>query len=594
MGMRRVVAAAVLLLMGALAPHAIASTVPAVTVPDDEAAVQAVTAAKEVAYRDALERMRILQAASPEDVEPVIAQCRFISNYLDDEYGDWIEVASEDHQACLDVLATRWKDAPAAKLHVYRQQWGDDAIEVGEALLKEAGAWPDALRRELYAAQAVLYANDDRDIQAGKLALQAARLGDTDSVPMAVGALLRQQDEAGAARLLRETPVATLDWRANRRLDAAMRLQDPSVALAELRRHERSDLVLDSATVARVHLRVGDAAAATRALGASGTGRRDAQVRFDTALMAADVPAAIAQIRVAEMDDMAANLQRFAVLAGQFPTSLLSLPMVGMALVSSGILLCLALLPVLLLMPVHYRGLARRVQGRVPAPVFPRTGLLHAWWGLALMLALPFLVAGVVAPDSLAALFTGEQVPDADALFRLTLWSTIACLVLLVPAVRALGPGAFRGEGSWRGQAGWLLLGLVVVYAVAFLQGAWLWGMEDSSTVQTETVGRLLEGGKSGYGPLLTLLLMAVLVPVFEELVFRGLLLGGLARHISFGWANTIQALLFALIHNDFPRFLFYFAMGLVTGLLVRRTRSVTPAIALHAINNAAFFLVMS
>ena len=595
MGMRQWFSMASLLLVCALASQVEAATPSTVTVRDDETAVRAVTAAKESAYREALDRFSLSQAASPDDVEQVIAQCRFISNYLDDEYGDWIEAASGDHQACLESLATRWKDAPAAKLHVYQQQWGDEAIAAGEALLKEADAWPGALRRELYAAQAGLYANDDRDIQAGKMALQAAQLGDDDSVPMAMGELLRQRDEAGAARLLRETPPATLGWRANRRLLAAMRLQDPSVALAELRRYDRSELVLDRATVARVHLRVGDAAAATKALGAPGEGHLDAQVRFDTALMAADIPTALAQIRVADMDDMAANIQRFAVLAGQFPASLVSLPMVSMALVSVGVLLCLALLPILLLMPVHYRGLARRVQGRTPVPVFPRTGLRHAWWGLALMLALPFLIAGLVVPGSLAILFTGEQVPEPDALFRLTLWSTIACLVLLVPAVHWLGRAAFRGEGTWLRQAGWLLVGLAAVYAVAFLQGAWLtWQMEDSRTVQTEAVGRLLEGGKSVYGPVLTLILMAILVPIYEEIVFRGLLLGGMARHISFGWANTIQAVLFALIHNDLPRFLFYFAMGVVTGLLVRKTRSILPAIVLHAINNAVFFLLMA
>ena len=595
MGMRQGFAVAALLFTCASATKLEAAAPPNGSVREDETAVQAVTVAKEVAYRDALERFRRLQAASPEDVEQVIAQCRFVSNYLDDEYGDWIEAASDDHQACLESLATRWKHAPAAKLHIYRQQWGDEAIKAGESLLEEAGAWPDDLRRELYAAQAGLYANDERNIEAGKLALQAAQLGDGDSVPMAVGELLRQKDEAGAARLLRETPAATLAWRANRRLLSAMRLQDPSVALAELRRYDRSELVLDRATVARVHLRAGNAAAASKALGPPGEGHLDAQVRFDTALMSADIPTAIAQIRVADMDDMAANLQRFAVLAGQFPSSLLSLPMVAMALVSGGVLLGLALLPILLLMPVHYRGLARRVTGRMPVPVFPRTGLRHAWWGLTLMLALPFLVAGVVMPDSLALLFTGEQLPEPDALFRLTLWSTIVCLMLLVPVVRWLGRDAFRGEGPWLRQAGWLLLGLVAVYAVAFLQGTWLtWSMEDSRTVQTEAVARLLEGGTSLHGPVLTLVLMAILVPVYEEIVFRGLLLGGMARHISFGWANTIQAVLFALIHNDLPRFLFYFAMGVVTGMLVRKTRSILPAIALHAINNAVFFLVMA
>ncbi len=77
---------------------------------------------------------------------------------------------------------------------------------------------------------------------------------------------------------------------------------------------------------------------------------------------------------------------------------------------------------------------------------------------------------------------------------------------------------------------------------------------------------------------------------VFEELIFRGLILGGLTRHISFGWANTLQAALFAAIHDDPPRFLFYFAPGLPGGWLVRRNRSLGPAIALHAVNNTFAF----
>jgi uncharacterized protein len=79
---------------------------------------------------------------------------------------------------------------------------------------------------------------------------------------------------------------------------------------------------------------------------------------------------------------------------------------------------------------------------------------------------------------------------------------------------------------------------------------------------------------------------------LLEELIFRGLLLGGLSRHISVGWANTLQALLFATIHVDAPRFLFYFALGLAAGWLVRRHHTLWPAVLLHALNNGlAVFL---
>jgi membrane protease YdiL (CAAX protease family) len=62
---------------------------------------------------------------------------------------------------------------------------------------------------------------------------------------------------------------------------------------------------------------------------------------------------------------------------------------------------------------------------------------------------------------------------------------------------------------------------------------------------------------------------------------------GRLARHLSFGWANLIPALLFAAVHRDTPRFLFYFGMGLVLGWLVKRTRGLAAPVLLHALNNA-------
>jgi uncharacterized protein len=599
MGMRRLLVTAALLLGGTLGVHVSTFAWAPVSAPsaeplDDESAVTAVRAAKERAYREALEGFKNAQAASPDDAGLAASRCRFISNFTDEDYGDWIEAAPEDHQACVEQLELHWKQAPEAQFYLYQQQWGDDAIAMGETLLKQVDAWPIPLRTQLYAAQARNYAEAEKNIQAGKLALLAARLGDSESVPMAMGELLRQRDEAGAARLLRETPAAVVGWRANRRLEAALKLKDPNVALTELRRYDNDTSVdLDAAIVARVYLKAKDAAAANKALGDTGSGEDDRQVRFDTALMAGDIAVAAAQVRATDVDNVASNIERFAVLANYSPTALFRLPMLGMVLLAGGILLGLAVLPLVLLVPVHYRGLMRRVRGRVPAPMFPTVGLRHAWWGLALMLALPLLVTGVIEPRSLGVLFTGETLPAADPLFRLTLWSTIVCLLLLLPGVLGMGGAAFRGESTLLRQAGWLLAALVVLYAVAFLQGTWLrWRMEDSQTIQTEMVGLLLQGGKSAYGALLTFALIAVLVPIFEEVVFRGLLLGGMSRHISFGWANLIQALLFALIHNDLPRFFFYFTMGLLAGGLVRKTRSLTPAIALHAINNGAAFLL--
>jgi membrane protease YdiL (CAAX protease family) len=72
------------------------------------------------------------------------------------------------------------------------------------------------------------------------------------------------------------------------------------------------------------------------------------------------------------------------------------------------------------------------------------------------------------------------------------------------------------------------------------------------------------------------------------------MLLGGMSRHISFGWANALQSLLFASIHGDPPRFLVYAALGWLAGWLTRRYGTLLPAIALHALNNAMATWVIS
>lgn len=592
MGMRRWCMAALLLLSGGGVAHA-AAVMPSsgsVPVPDHDQALEAVTNAKETAYREMLARF---DASESSGAASLVARCRFIGNYTEEDYGDWIASASEDYEACLERLRQRWASAPEAQLFLYQQMWGEDAVAEGAALIDRATAWPTPVRAALYARQSLLLDSLQQGEKAAEMALRAARLGESNSVPLAVDAVLAKRDEAGAARLLRDSPAATDAWRADKRLAAALKIKDARIALEELRRYDGKEFVLDGALVARAHLNAGDLAAARRALETAGEGDDQARARFDVALAQADIPAAIAQIDITDTDGIATHLERFAVLANQHPASVFRLPMLGMALMSGGILLALALLPLMLLVPVHYRGLARRVQGRASVALFPGIGLRHAWWGMALMLALPFVIAGVVEPRSIAGLFTGDVLPDADAFARINLWSSVASLALLAPVAWCLGRGGFTGRITWWRQVAWLLAALVMLYAVIYLQGAWLqWRAEDSRTEQTEAIERLLQGGQSIYGPALTFLLIAVLGPIVEELVFRGMLLGGMARHISFGWSNVLQALLFAGIHNDMPRFFFYFAMGLLAGMLVRRTGSLVPAIVLHAINNGVFFLL--
>lgn len=88
-------------------------------------------------------------------------------------------------------------------------------------------------------------------------------------------------------------------------------------------------------------------------------------------------------------------------------------------------------------------------------------------------------------------------------------------------------------------------------------------------------------------GPFLwTLLIVGVIAPVFEELVFRGFIMGKLLESDSKWFAVLFQALLFSLSHFDIIQGTSVFLLGVVVGLSVIKTRSIKTGIVIHVIFN--------
>ena len=84
----------------------------------------------------------------------------------------------------------------------------------------------------------------------------------------------------------------------------------------------------------------------------------------------------------------------------------------------------------------------------------------------------------------------------------------------------------------------------------------------------------------------LSLLLLAVLAPLVEELVFRGLLYGWLAGR----WGKTVgwivSSLAFAAAHAEPAHIILVFPLGLLFGWLRQRTDSLLPSLVAHIANN--------
>ena len=80
-----------------------------------------------------------------------------------------------------------------------------------------------------------------------------------------------------------------------------------------------------------------------------------------------------------------------------------------------------------------------------------------------------------------------------------------------------------------------------------------------------------------------------LIVPLFEELLFRCLLLGWLGKHMSVPRAIIVSAILFAVMHG-YPIVLpFAFVAGLFLGWVRERTGSTFNTLVVHVLNNVLF-----
>ncbi len=105
----------------------------------------------------------------------------------------------------------------------------------------------------------------------------------------------------------------------------------------------------------------------------------------------------------------------------------------------------------------------------------------------------------------------------------------------------------------------------------------------------------LFQGTEGLPAYLVYVLLVCLVAPVAEEIVFRGFVYSGLRHLFSPNWAAGISALAFAGAHLPAPTAatLVVAVLGFVLARLYERTRSLLPGMVLHALHNALVFAVM-
>jgi uncharacterized protein len=92
-----------------------------------------------------------------------------------------------------------------------------------------------------------------------------------------------------------------------------------------------------------------------------------------------------------------------------------------------------------------------------------------------------------------------------------------------------------------------------------------------------------------------TLVASVLFAPIFEELVFRGLLYGSLRARLAWPLAALGSALVFALAHGyGAAGFLSVLLSGVLWAWAYERTGSLVPGVTAHVVNNAAVALALT
>jgi membrane protease YdiL (CAAX protease family) len=183
---------------------------------------------------------------------------------------------------------------------------------------------------------------------------------------------------------------------------------------------------------------------------------------------------------------------------------------------------------------------------------------------------------------------SGGMLPTLGVVVASGVAALLTTLIAISVRVRsAAALGLRRVSRQWvlygiaAGLAVWVVNRLVVIVYV-LLTG-------DPSNPQAS----LTENANSTPGLLALLAAGAILVPIAEESLFRGVLFGGLRRY-GFVVAMLTSSVVFGLAHGISIVLPAAIILGAVGAFLYEKSGSIWPAVISHAVNNAIIFSLVA
>lgn len=225
-----------------------------------------------------------------------------------------------------------------------------------------------------------------------------------------------------------------------------------------------------------------------------------------------------------------------------------------------------------------------------------RAVMLLAWMaaGLGLGIVVVRLLLQALAFFGVPLAYLDETIYNAVVM---------AVLYVVVTAVIVSVPWLVRNYRTTKEELGltrlvsWGDIGMAMLSVVVYFLLAWLFLAAAKQLFPALDLAQAQETGFSSikvyYQYALALAALVVVVPVIEEILFRGYFYGKLRRLMPLWVAALVTSLVFAAVHGQWNVAIDTFALSLVLCALREVTGTIWAGILLHMFKNAIAFYVL-
>lgn len=564
-------------------------------------------------YKECIKEYDLYLEKFPDDVSVLIEKCKFIqyAQYDEDEY---INPNQDAFDSCSADLILRFPSHPEVFIFQTTFFWGDEKMEVfknaEKSIEDNPEKWSKSILAELYEVMANYYYTEneynkaffymDKAISNDKqyqYSLEFARI------------LLGLKRNEEALSVLIAIPDTTKNvWQLVQKADMLLELKEFSNALKIYKLVEQLDSTyINNVDFASTLEGFGEYELARAYLTADTSsiyGKKEALIR----LLHHDIKYQDGSKSIASYN----ALRDLGYLSDPFSLYRLKLffshptqPWKFRDLL--GILSLLALLAILIIipyiwiLPIYFLG--KRYKLLSPNNAYESNWTLKAFWFVSIGYLLASLFVCLIDPAELYSKFDDfyyEGISVENLGFQVLVFIIIMALFGLLAMYR-VNPQILLSNTWSIGKS--ILTGVVIFILFKLFSGFYILFGTKVFEVSIDDIANFpkillssrqdIEALISTFSKSSSLLLIGFLVPIYEEIIFRGVILDSCQRYINFNAANIFQSLLFAAVHGSLFLFPLFFLFGILAGVARKKSGGLLPCIVFHILNNVIAILVI-